>query len=65
MEKLELRSSPHVQGDRAGAQSQEHHWDKNSSLHRPGIPSLAEAISPFGCGCRKTKANLTQSTPTQ
>lgn len=68
MEKLAWRSSPHrdpapirVQGHGAGTQS----WDTNSSLHLPGVPSLAETISPFGRGCRETKANLTQTTPTR
>lgn len=63
MEKLASRPSPMCR-DLEQGHSQEHRWDKNSSLHGPGIPSLAEAILPFRCGCRKTKANLTQTTPT-
>lgn len=58
-------ASTEIQPPCAGTRSQEHHWDTNSALHLPAIPSLAEAISPFGCGCRKTKANLTQTTPTR
>lgn len=56
MEKLASRSSPRLQGYGAGTWSRESRWDTNSPLPLPGIPSLAEAISPFGCGCRKTKA---------
>lgn len=44
MEKPASRPSPHEQGFGAGTRSQEHHWDKNSSLHRPGIPSMGLAF---------------------
>lgn len=55
MEKLELRSSPHVQGDRAGARSQEHHWDRNSSLIGLAFPASLRPFPPSDVVAGKPK----------